>query len=113
MMSISDRHRLCADSQVVINDNPHVKALTVPEVWDLTMQREGYKAAYARHWNSIGTGIPGPDDETASTFPDVLTEDAEDKMVDVILCPTGPGCAPLLNCSRYWGYTAQWQVARD
>ena len=79
-------------------------------MWDLTIQREGYKAQYARHWNSIGTGIPGPAHETATTFPDVLAEDADDKMVDVVLCPTGPGCAPLLNCSRYWGYTAQWNL---
>ena len=31
-------------------------------------------------------------------------------MVDVILCPAGPGAAPLLNCSRYWGYTSQWNL---
>ena len=27
--------------------------------------------------------------------------------VDAILCPAGPGVAPSLDCSRYWGYTSQ------
>lgn len=97
-------------SDFIIKENPHVKALTVPEVWDLTIERETYKAKYTRHWNSIGTGIPGPDDNSASALPDVLTDDAVDKMVDVVLCPTGPGCAPLLDCSRYWAYTTQWNL---
>lgn len=30
--------------------------------------------------------------------------------VDVVLCPVGPGVAPPLNCARYWGYTAQWNL---
>ena len=96
-------------SSFIIKENPHVKALNVPEVWELTIQREEYKAAYNRHWNSIGTGLPGPETDP-STFPDILPDDAEDKMVDVILCPVGPGCAPPLDCARYWGYTAQWNI---
>lgn len=31
-------------------------------------------------------------------------------MVDVILCPADPGVAPLLDCSRYWTYTSQWNL---
>ena len=31
-------------------------------------------------------------------------------MVDVILCPAGPGPAPRLDCSRYWSYTSQWNL---
>ena len=69
-------------SKFIIEENFPVKALTVPEVWDLTIQREVYKAKYTRHWNSIGTDIPGPDDHTASTFPDVLAADVVDKMVE-------------------------------
>ena len=30
--------------------------------------------------------------------------------IDVILCPAGPGAASLLDCSRYWGYTSQWNL---
>lgn len=96
-------------SEFIIKENPYVKQLTVPEIWDLTIQRETYKAAYTRHWNSIGTGIPGPDSDE-STFPDVLPEDVADKMIDVVLCPVGPGCAPPLDCARYWGYTTQWNL---
>jgi amidase len=28
----------------------------------------------------------------------------------VVLCPVGPGCAPPLDCARYWGYTSQWNL---
>ena len=73
------------------------------------MQRDEYKAAYTRHWNSIGTDLPGPDNDE-STFGNVLPEGAEEKMVDVILCPVGPGCAPLIDCARYWAYTTQWNI---
>lgn len=34
----------------------------------------------------------------------------QDEMVDVLLCPVGPGCAPPLDCARYWGYTSQWNL---
>lgn len=94
-------------SNFIIKENPHVKSLTVPEVWKLTCEREAYKAAYTRHWNSVGTSIPGP--ETGSDLTvgaDALQED----MVDVILCPVGPGVAPLLNTARYWNYTSQWNL---
>lgn len=28
----------------------------------------------------------------------------------MILCPTTPGAAPPHECSRYWPYTAQWNL---
>lgn len=98
-------------SEFIIKDNPHVKpnGLTVKELWDVTMQRDSYRAAYARHWNSVNTSLPGPD-EDVDELPEPLEDGVEDKMVDVILAPVGPGCAPPLNCARYWGYTAQWNL---
>lgn len=98
-------------SNFIIKDNPHVKpdGLTVKELWDITVQREGYRAAYARHWNSVNTDIPGPD-EDENELPEPLAEGIEDRMVDVILAPVGPGCAPPLDCARYWGYTSQWNL---
>jgi amidase len=30
--------------------------------------------------------------------------------MDVILCPCHPSPAPLLNTSRYWGYTSIWNL---
>ncbi|KAK5171848.1 uncharacterized protein LTR77_003484 [Saxophila tyrrhenica] len=97
-------------SDFIIKKNPFVKELTVPEVWDLTIEREAYKAAFARHWNSVGTGLPGPDEKDSSTFAGPLSEESEEKLVDVVLCPVGPSCAPLLETARYWGYTAQWNL---
>lgn len=31
-------------------------------------------------------------------------------MMDVIFCPAGPGPAPPLNGSKYWGCTSQWNL---
>jgi len=94
-------------SDFIITDNPNVKSLSLDEVWKLTSERETYKTEYARHWNSVGTKIPGPDSgETVS----VTAASKKDNIVDVLLCPVGPGCAPPLDCARYWGYTAQWNL---
>jgi hypothetical protein len=30
--------------------------------------------------------------------------------MDVILCPAGPGVAPMHNTAKYWGYTSQWNL---
>lgn len=61
------------------------------------MAREAYRTAYAAHWNSTSTSPVTPTGEIPG-------------MVDVILCPVGPGPAPLLETARYWGYTAQWNI---
>lgn len=76
-------------SDFIIKEQPGVKEHTISEVWDLTLQREKYRAEYAKLWNDTGKdGYP----------------------VDVILCPVGPGAAPPLNHARYWGYTSQWNL---
>ena len=91
----------------ILTDNPNRKELTVTELWELTEQREGYKSAYTQHWNSIGTGLSGP-----GSGIDVATnaQAVAEQMVDVILTPTGPGCAAPHDCARYWGYTSQWNL---
>ncbi|KAK1814151.1 hypothetical protein LTR12_011429 [Friedmanniomyces endolithicus] len=94
-------------TKFIITDNPNVKNLTVSELWGLTQDREGYKAAYTRHWNTVNTSLPGPESK-AELQVEAMAE--KDKMVDVILTPTGPGCAPPHDCARYWGYTSQWNL---
>ncbi|KAJ9627027.1 hypothetical protein H2203_003487 [Taxawa tesnikishii (nom. ined.)] len=79
-------------SHFIITDNPNVRNLTVSEVWKLTSEREDYRTQYAAHWNSVSGSV-----------------DAND-LVDVILCPVGPGVAPQIDTSRYWGYTSQWNL---
>ncbi|KAK5110257.1 hypothetical protein LTR62_006110 [Meristemomyces frigidus] len=91
----------------ILTDNPNRKELTIPELWRLTKDREAYKANYLQHWQSINTSLPAPG-EAISVGVDVTRE--LDKTVDVILTPTGPGCAPPHNCSRYWCYTSQWNL---
>ena len=82
-------------STFILKDNQSVKKLTVEEIWQWTMKREKYKSEYAKIWN-----------DTSGT-----SETGElEGMVDVILCPVGPGAAPPLDCARYWGYTSQWNL---
>jgi amidase len=83
-------------TQFIIDENPHVKEHTISELWDWIGKRDQYRQGYAELWNSTATGR----DELG--FPTGL--------VDVILCPVGPGPAPPLNSARYWGYTAQWNI---
>jgi amidase len=83
-------------SEFIIKENPYVKTLTVEEIWKMTIRREQYRNAYAQAWNDTATGT-GPNGELEG-------------VVDVILCPVGPGVAPPLNQARYWGYTAQWNI---
>ena len=70
----------------LIRENPNVKKRTVRETWDLQAQRDVYRSEYNALWG---------DDELSC---------------DVILSPTGPGAAPPLNSSKYWQYTAQWNL---
>jgi len=79
-----------------IKENPHTEDQSIHDVWHWTMEREIYRAGHAQAWNDTATGF----DEAG--FPT--------GMVDVILCPAGPGPAPPLDTSKYWGYTSQWNL---
>ncbi|KAI9831132.1 MAG: hypothetical protein M1819_005220 [Sarea resinae] len=83
-------------STFILKENPHVSTHTIHTLWQQTSQREKYRADYAALWNSTATGTDIEGQPTG--------------MVDVILCPTGPGAAPPLDCARYWGYTSQWNL---
>lgn len=83
-------------SKFIIQENPHVKHLSIEEVWYWTSRREQYRRAYAKVWNDTATST-GSNGEPEG-------------MVDVILSPVGPGAAPPLDQSKYWGYTSQWNL---
>ena len=83
-------------SKFIVINNPHAKRRSVEEIWKLTQRRDDYRTEHARYWNGTATGA----DEMG----------APEGMVDVILCPVGPGAAPPLECSRYWAYTSQWNL---
>ncbi|KAI4200435.1 MAG: hypothetical protein LQ350_003973 [Teloschistes chrysophthalmus] len=89
-------------SEFIIKENPHVKRLSVEEVWYWTARREAYRMAYAKRWNETAT-------PTAAASPGD-GEVAEEGIVDVILAPVGPSAAPRLGQSKYWAYTAQWNL---
>ncbi|KAL8663508.1 MAG: hypothetical protein Q9202_003818 [Teloschistes flavicans] len=89
-------------SEFIIKENANVKHLSVEEVWHWTARREAYRAAYARKWNETATpAAPGGEGDGEVT---------DEGIVDVILAPVGPGAAPPLGQSKYWGYTAQWNL---
>ncbi len=83
-------------SKFIIKENPYVKQLSVAEVWDWTKEREAYRTEYMNLWNGTATGVDANGDLEGA--------------VDVILCPVSPGAAPPIDCSRYWGYTSQWNL---
>ena len=86
-------------SEFIIKENPYVKDRSVADVWYWTGRREAYRRAYAKLWN-----------ESATVSAEEGQYGRDEGMVDVILCPVGPGVAPEINHARYWGYTAQWNL---
>lgn len=65
-------------------------------MWRSTERRDAYRGEYAEVWNKTATHA-GPNGELEG-------------LVDVILCPVGPGSAPKIDTARYWGYTSQWNL---
>ena len=83
-------------SKHILKDNEYVKRHSIEDLWYWQNRRETYRTEYAKIWN-----------DTASSRD--LNGNPEG-MVDVILCPVGPGAAPLLETSKWWGYTSQWNL---
>ncbi|KAH0559589.1 hypothetical protein GP486_003892 [Trichoglossum hirsutum] len=81
----------------IIKENPCVKKLSMQELWYWQEEREAYRKEYAKVWNDTATCR---NNETGEI----------EGVVDAILCPVGPGVAPLRNTARYWGYTSQWNL---
>jgi amidase len=76
--------------------NAHVEAHTIPSLYQATERRDEYRTEYADLWNKTATST-GPNGELEG-------------MVDVILCPAGPGSAPKIDTAKWWGYTSQWNL---
>lgn len=78
----------------IFDENPCVKVLSPRELSYWLEEREEYRREYAAVWNKTG------DPAVEGSSP----------VVDVILCPVGPGVANRLNSAKYWGYTAAWNL---
>lgn len=76
----------------IIKENPCAKKLSPQELYYWQEEREAYRKEYAKVWNETATAPNG------------------EGMVDVIICPVGPGVAPAHNTAKYWGYTSQWNL---
>jgi len=80
----------------MLKENSCVKKLNPQKLYYWQEEREAYRKEYAKVWNDTATGR----DEMGHL----------EGMVDVILCPVGPGVAPKHNTAKYWGYTSQWNL---
>ncbi|KAG0645545.1 amidase [Hyphodiscus hymeniophilus] len=83
-------------TKYILTENPHVQAHSVDSMWAACVKRDNYRAEYAAHWNSTATSVSS-------------TGELEG-MVDIILCPVGPGAAPKIDTAKWWGYTSQWNL---
>ena len=93
-------------TKFIITENPNCHTLSPTQLFDLVHRRDAYRTAYLAHWNATGTATdPNSSDLNDSPLPIDLTG-----TVDIILCPVGPGVAPKLDTSRYWGYTSVWNL---
>ena len=77
----------------ILKDNEYVKRHSIGDLWAWQHKRDVYCAEYAEHWNRTALGV----NSTGNL----------EQAVDVILCPAGPGVAPLLDTAKWWGYTSQ------
>jgi Asp-tRNA(Asn)/Glu-tRNA(Gln) amidotransferase A subunit family amidase len=80
----------------MIKENSCIKKLTPQKLYYWQEEREAYRKEYAKVWNDTAVGK----DERGHP----------EGMVDVILCPVGPGVAPAHNTAKYWGYTSLWNL---
>lgn len=81
----------------IIRENPCVRKLSLGNLQYWQEEREAYRKEYAKLWTATATGFNAE-------------SGAFEGMVDVILCPAGPGVAPRHNTAKYWGYTSQWNL---
>jgi len=81
----------------IIKENPCVKKLSIGELSYWLEEREAYRKEYAKVWNDTAIEHNPQTGEL-------------DGLVDVILCPVGPGVAPIHNTAKYWYYTSQWNL---
>ncbi|KAF7956133.1 hypothetical protein EAE96_005053 [Botrytis aclada] len=80
----------------IITQNKHLQSHSIASMWNSQVERDTYRTEYANVWNETATS-KGATGELEG-------------MVDVILSPVGPGSAPNLDTSKWWGYTSQWNL---
>ena len=74
----------------IITEQESVKNLTQAELWTRCLERDAFREAYARAWTKTG--------------------EEDGREIDVILCPPSFGAATPHDQSRYWLYTAIWNL---
>lgn len=70
--------------RAVTLENPHLADMNLHELWAAQATRDRLQYEYAQHWRETG--------------------------IDLLITPVFPGAAPAFNTTRYWGYTALWNL---
>lgn len=65
-------------------ENPHLTYHTITSLWEWNVKKSKYREAYQNHWNSYN--------------------------IDALIAPAGPSAAMPLGNSKYWPYTAHWNL---
>ncbi|KAG9094623.1 hypothetical protein FS749_012119 [Ceratobasidium sp. UAMH 11750] len=65
---------------------------TIEQTWALNVAREQFRARGLKHWN------------------DSAMRSQQGRPFDAVLCPVAPTLAPPHDTTRWWGYTAYWNL---
>ncbi|KAA8917384.1 hypothetical protein TRICI_000463 [Trichomonascus ciferrii] len=68
----------------ILTENKRVRNLGIRGLWDMNNRKNQYKDEYIEHWNKHN--------------------------IDALIAPVGPGSAAEHGNSKYWNYTAQWNL---
>ena len=90
-------------TDLIINQNRYVKERNPEEMSSLVAELEAYKREYQAHWNACFDSSERGDGNCG-------VQDSPSQHLDFLIAPATPGCAPQHGRTRYWGYTAQWNV---
>lgn len=90
-------------TKFIIQENPCVRKLSLQRLGYWEEEREAYRMEYAKLWCQTGKQRDGDDGNDGN-------DGEPGGLMDVLLCPAAPGVAPRHNTSKYWGYTAQWNL---
>ncbi|KAG9242564.1 hypothetical protein BJ878DRAFT_555061 [Calycina marina] len=80
----------------IITENAHVKEHTITSMQQAIEQRDEYRTEHFKLWNWTVTA---------------MSHNGEPEgMMNVILCPVGPGVASTLGTAKWWGHTSPWNL---
>ena len=87
---------VCPLVEFLFKDIPSIQKLSRKKLEMWLEEREEYRLEFAEHWNKTGASV----DE----------EGVWNGAIDALICPVMPGVANRHNTSKYFAYTALWNL---